>query len=251
MAHQGGRCAADTDAIYVDPGNTSCTGLLRTEADGTSAQPFCTLDLARRLLNGDGSLAPASRTLLVVRGGPMDAAAGAFIRPAGSAEVSIIGQNNAVIAAGPRRGLDLENGGFYVRDLKVSLSASIGIDAAAAAPAAVALRLDHVTVDSCQGGGILLDGAAFDIRNSTVTNNGPGDDVGTPWGGIRIKNLPIGGQAQLDHVTIQNNKQIGLTCTAQISGSGVYAASNSGGVEVSPTCNVTPCTAVGPTCGAP
>lgn len=251
MAHQDGRCATDAEAIYVDSANTSCIAILRAETDGTSAQPFCTLDLARRLLNGDGSLPPAARTLLIVRGGPMDAATGPFIRPAGGTEVSIIGQNSAVIVGGTKRGLDFQNGAFYVRDLKVSLSTSIGINAAAVAPAVVALRLDHVTVDSCQGGGILLDRATFDIVNTTVTNSGPGDDVGTPWGGIRIKNLPASGQARLDHVTIENNKQIGLTCTTQINGSAVLAADNSGGVEVSPTCNVSPCSAAGPTCGAP
>jgi hypothetical protein len=253
MAHQDGRCATGAEAIYVDPANTSCTGILRAETDGTSAQPFCTLDLARRLLNGDGSLPPAARTLLIVRGGPMDAAAGTFVRPAGGMEVSIIGQNSAVIAAGPKRGLDLQNGSFYVRDLKISLSASTGINAVAMPPAVVTLRIERVTVDSCQGGGILLDGATFDIRNATVTKSGPADDLGTGWGGIRIKNLPGGGPKQLASSTIRMNDGGGVSCTAAIDSTGDVLVIDNANTpfQVTPTCGFQPCSAAGPTCGAP
>ena len=34
--------------------------------------------------------------------------------------------------------------------------------------------LEYVTVDSCMGGGILLNNTAFDIENTTVKSNGPG-----------------------------------------------------------------------------
>ena len=93
-----------------------------------------------------------------------DAAAGPFTRGTGG-EVSIIGQNTAIIAAGAKPGLELQAGAFYVRGLKISPSASIGIKATPGASDTLTLRLNHVTVDSCQGGGILLGGAAFDIRN--------------------------------------------------------------------------------------
>jgi hypothetical protein len=106
-------------------------------------------------------------------------------------------------------------------------------------------------VDSCKGGGILLDGAAFEIDNTTITNNGPGQQGATPWGGILVNSLPASGPANLDLVTIQNNNQIGLTCSGSISGVGVFASGDSGGVDVSQTCNVALCSPLGPACGAP
>ena len=52
------------------------------------------------------------------------------------------------------------------------------------------LRLDRVTVDSCQGGGILLDGAAFDIRNTTRHAATALRQAGaTAWGGILVNAL--------------------------------------------------------------
>ena len=251
MAHQDGRCATDAEAIYVDPTNTTtCTSILLSGTDGTSARPFCALDLARRLLNGDGTLPPSTRTLLIVRGGPMDAAAGPFTRGSGG-EVSIIGQNTAVIAAGAKPGLELQAGAFYVRGLKISPSASIGIKATPGASDTLTLRLDHVTVDSCQGGGIFLGGAAFDIRNTVVTRSGPSADLA--WGGIRVDVLPTAGPAQLNLVTVQNNNAAGISCApgAAIAQSmGVFAANNAAG-DIAATCGITGCSPISSMCGAP
>ena len=249
MAHQNGHCATDAETIYVESKpSPGCNNVLLQDTDGTAALPFCNIDLARRVLAIDSAQAQP-RTLVRLRG-TLNAATTPFTRTPARSEVSIVGQQGAVIAGGAQPGLDLQSGLFYVRGLKISPSASIGINAAPGAADSLTLRLSGVTVDSCQRGGILLAGAAFDIRNTVVTNNGPGDMMGTAWGGIRVSNPPPGGPTRLDLVTIENNKQVGLTCTAPITGNGVFAAGNSGGVEVSPTCNVTPCMPAGPTCGA-
>jgi hypothetical protein len=112
------------------------------------------------------------------------------------------------------------------------------------------LKLDAVVVDSCAGGGIHLDGAAFDIENTTVTNSGPGMVGATSWGGVLISVLPTSGITLLKLDTIQGNKGPGVACTGQISGAGIYATGNSTS-DVGTSCGFTTCSPTGPTCGAP
>jgi hypothetical protein len=249
MAHQDGHCATDAETIYVEPKPApGCNNVLLSDSDGTAALPLCTIDLARRILASDSAQAQP-RTLVRVRG-TLNAAIAPFTRTAGRAEVSIVGQQGAVIAGGAQPGLDLQSGLFYVRALKISPSASVGINAAPGNTDSLTVRLDSVTVDSCQKGGIFLGGAAFDIRNTIVTNNGPGQAGATAWGGIMVNALPAAGTAQLALVTIQSNKQVGIACNGPITGTGVLAADNLGGIDVGTTCGITPCTTQSSTCGA-
>jgi hypothetical protein len=113
------------------------------------------------------------------------------------------------------------------------------------------LRLDGVTFNNDSKGGLLLDGAAFDIRNSVFTNNGPGTIGAVAWGGILVQGAAPPGPRNLAQVTITNNMPFGLSCSAAISGSGIYAAGNTGGIDVIPTCAVTTCPQIGAGCGAP
>jgi len=167
MAHQDGRCATDGETVYVE-NKTGCMDTTVNDQGGTSAVPFCSTGPVQTVIaNND------VRTLVLVRG-TVNAATSPFQRSATRSEVSIVGQQSAVIAAGAQPGLDVQGGRFYVRDLKISLSTSVGISAVPGNPGPITLRLDTVNVDTCQKGGILLNGAAFDIRNSVVTNNGPG-----------------------------------------------------------------------------
>ena len=101
------------------------------------------------------------------------------------------------------------------------------------------------------GGGILLAGASFDIRNRKVTGNGPGQLAGgTTWGGIRIESLPAGDQASLSLVTIQKNLAPGLSCSGAIQGQGVLATDNAQN-DIATSCgNVVACAPPSPTCGA-
>ncbi len=186
----------------------------------------------------------------------------------GAAQTSIVGQNSGFIAAGVAPGFAMTTGSIFMRDLKISSSGSDGIDAHGGTLAvqnvtisqlasgigisatAGTLMTSKVTVDSCAGGGILLDGAAFDIENTTVTNDGPGQKGTTSWGGILVNTLPSGGQKVLNLVTIQANKQVGLACVGAVTGTGVFASQNSGGVEIQATCGVTACSPLAQTCGA-
>jgi hypothetical protein len=233
MSHQDGRCAADSEVIYVE-NKAGCVTDAVAAGSGTSATPFCgpqpalgALTIARRVILASGTVTGLNWTI-----------------PPGAAPISIISLNGAVFAGGATAGIQVSGvGELYVRGVIVRSSELEGVIATSGSN----LRLERVTVDSNRGGGILLDGAPFDIRNTTVTNNGPSSDLS--WGGIRVQGLPATGSTNLHLVTIQGNKAPGLSCAAAIQGDGVFASGNSTG-DVSGTCGVTACSPAGPTCGA-
>ncbi len=227
---QGGRCATDAETIYVRDG-TGCG------AAGTAAMPLCSMDAALPLLS-------ATRNVVVVRG---LVGGFAWTSPPAGVRATIVGQSAAVFAGGIRSGMRLSGpADVTVRSVTVRSSEVAGI----VADSGATLRMESVLVDTNRGGGIQLDGARFDIRDTLVTNNGPGDAGLVIWGGILIKGAPTGGPARLERVSLINNRQIGLTCDATVEATGVLARGNAGGVEVGSACNVTLCPREGPTCGS-
>jgi hypothetical protein len=239
MAHQDRRCASDGESIYVQF-TPACTSDAILTA-GTPILPFCSMGPAVIALS-------MARRVIVVRG-TVDGTSTVIQGIPSSSQVSIIGQNDGVLGPPTTHQpiLHLNGGDVYFRDvtLKNSLDMGMVVDGAAT------LRLDGVTFDNDSKGGLLLDGAAFDIRNSVFTNNGPGTIGAVTWGGILVQGTAPPGPRSFAQVTIANNKYLGLACSAAVSGSGIYAAGNAGGVEISPTCSVTTCPQVGPGCGAP
>jgi hypothetical protein len=237
MSQIDGHCATDAETVYVQ-NVAGCTATYVNDQGGTSTAPYCSMDPI-------GLAANDTHSLVVVRG-TVAAGSWTYARGTGHPETSIVGQQTAAIASSTSPGFNMSSGLVYIRAVKFSPSASQGISATGGT-----LQLDTVVVDSCQGGGILLNGAAFDISNTTVTNNGPGQQGTTFWGGIFVNAPPATGPAQLNLVTIQGNNQIGLDCSTGIQGSGVFATGNTGGVDVSPSCNITTCASPGAGCGAP
>ena len=238
MDHQDGRCATDEETIYVRK-PSGCVGGV-----GSAASPLCSAQDVPPLL------AP-SRRLIVLRG-----SIDRFAWTLSGAQVSVIAKNDATISPGGDVGMQVSGGDFYGRGFTVSGGIPcepIGSCPAIRAAGGAKFALKNVVVsDNKGGGGILLDGASFDIRNTTVTGNGPGVVAGdVAWGGIRAQNIPSNGPANLEQVTITNNKQVGLSCSSPIMGVGVLATANAGGLEVAPSCQVTPCTPGALNCGAP
>jgi hypothetical protein len=138
----------------------------------------------------------------------------------------------------------MQSGSVYIRNVTFSPSGTIGIQTTGGM-----LTLEDDTIDSCKGGGLLLNGAAFNIKNTTITNNGPSSDL--TWGGVKVQALPVSGSATFSLVTIEQNDPSGISCApgAGITGTGVYAAQNTTG-QISSTCNVTSCAQLGTTCGS-
>ena len=162
--------------------------------------------------------------------------------------MSIVGQSTAVIGGGASPALHLAAGDLYVRSVKLSTVSSIGCQADSGST----LRLDHVLVTGNSGGGIFLNGAAFDIENTTVSGNGPASDGPTTWGGIYVKALPTIGPTILKLLTVQNNNPVGVSCAAAVSGTDVFVSGSTSGVDISTTtsCGFMSCGATSTTCGA-
>jgi hypothetical protein len=239
MSHDNGRCASDDETIYVQAtGNCASTV---GAASGTSTVPYCSMEPA---LAAFGAM--TSRTLIVVRAAVDYSPSGFGIT---GRQVSIVGQMNAKIAGGSKPAINLQAGDLFVRSVALSSSASVGCQAITG----TTLRLDHVLVTANPSGGILLDGAAFDIKDTTVTNNGPGVFNGAvDWGGIFVNNPPAAGPTKLQRVTVQNNMEAGVKCSVALMTtmiSGILASGNKS-PDIHPTCMVSACGAASATCGA-
>jgi hypothetical protein len=109
--------------------------------------------------------------------------------------------------------------------------------------------MDHATVANNSAGGIFIDGAAFDIHDTTVTSNGPGMLGLATWGGILVNNPPVDGPAKLDYVTLQSNP-VGVSCSGPITGTNVSVSGSASGVDITTTCGFVSCGAPSSTCGA-
>jgi hypothetical protein len=235
MAHQDGRCATDDETIYVK----NAAGCSNTAgAGGTLAAPYC--------LSQDGINAVTAARALVVMRGP-DALTEWAVSTAPAAPITVVGQTNATVNPGARVGVRVSGGKVYVRDLKVSSGANVGIVAETGAD----VTLNRCTVATNTKGGILVDGANFDITNTTVTGNGPGDDAGAAWGGLRLKNLSTISKKSLGFLSVMSNNQVGVSCAGSVDATSVLVSGSSGGVEISPSCGFMSCgAAVTATCGA-
>jgi hypothetical protein len=235
MSHQDGRCAADSEVIYVE-NKAGCVTDALAAGSGTLATPFCgpqaavdALTDARRVLIISGSVSGVAWTALT-----------------GARPVTLIGRATAAIAPGTSNGISVVGPGeLYARDMVVRNSEQVGVLAENGAT----LRLHHVTVDSNRGGGILVDSSSFEIDDTTVSGNGPGQlPGGVVWGGIRIQ-MPSS-VATLNLVTVMNNQSVGVSCSTGVVGTGVLATGNAGGVDVTAACAISACSPAGSTCGA-
>jgi hypothetical protein len=234
LAHIDGHCAVGTETIYVQEDGTACNdkALPPPAMGATKDVPACSLQ-------GGLALLSESRPLVVVRG-PVSAGPAPVIAAAEMFVYSIIGQKDAVITT-HSTAFTLRSGAVYLRGMRFSSPSGNALTATGGT-----LRLDGVTIDRCLKGGILLDGAAFDIRNTTVINNGPGSDVGgSVLGGILVHTLLNSGPKALNNVTVRNNAPYDLSCAGPIMGIGILAP---GGAEGN--CAVSTCATAGPTCGA-
>ncbi|HVZ88948.1 MAG TPA: hypothetical protein VHG72_18410 [Polyangia bacterium] len=234
-----GHCATDAETVYVQNTIGCMTTYVLNGGGGTATVPYCSLEPV-------ASATGPSKTLVVIRG-TVAAADWTFQRAQGAPTTTFVGQQSALIASATTPGFSMDSGTAYFRNLGFgpSPTGTVCIQATGGT-----LSLNNVVVDSCQGGGVYLNGAAFDIENTTVTNNGPGTSGSTSWGGILVSALPASGPSVLNLDTIQANKQVGVACARAITGTEVYAAQNTGGVDISPTCNFQPCSLMSSTCGA-
>ncbi len=237
------RCLRDDEAIYV--GKTNCSdsppapGADGSAPDGgvsagTSTRPFCTMEPVRGALTGQRSV--------VVVSGSVSGASWSYDNQAG-APITIVGKSGTLIgAASPA--FQMSSGDVTLRSLTIQTGGATGLEADGGM-----LSLDHVTVTGCHGG-IWLNGANFDIRNVSVTNNLAGDHDGFAWGGILETAVPATGLKNISQVTVANNIGQGITCKDALTGGEILASGNQAATQVSSGCNLALCTDAGAMCGA-
>jgi hypothetical protein len=241
MFQQDGHCATDAESVYVGAaGICSDSG----GSAGSAQTPYCTAQ------TGLGVAKSSGRPVVVVMGQVQ----GGFATGALSSPLTIVGKNAIIKPADYADGIAITSGEVYLRGLTVAGNPSgvtgIGVNAQAATGATVVLHMDGCTIKDNPGGGILLAGASFDIRDSVVSGNGPGQTAGgTVWGGIRVESLPTGGQASLNLMTIQKNLATGLTCSGAVQGQGVLASGNTP-LDIATSCSVVSCAPPSSACGA-
>jgi len=257
-----GHCATPGEVIFVEQAGCSADG-------GTTSTPYCTL------IDGAGHL-ESSHTVLVARG-PLN---GPLALNGGTGKIFVVGKPGsggpAKIGAGVgTTAVTVSGGDVSIRDLEVlsggspaskgivvtgattsltlsNVKVDLGMGLGVQAATAEFLTMDHCTVTGNDQGGIRLDGTQFRITNTKVTSNGPGDDAGTGWGGLRITNIVTNGTHSLELMTVTNNMNVGISCSAAVNFSGVLVADNTGGLQVTGSCSITPCSldAGTTTCGA-
>jgi hypothetical protein len=243
MSNIDGHCATDADTIYVGTIGTATCSDTATNA-GSAQAPYCTDQIGI-------SIAKSKAKLLVVMTGPLT---GSFtVSP--TAPLTVVGRGAVITPTVATDGITITSGEIYLRNLTVQGSASTSTGIGINATSGTTLHMDTCAVKNNPGGGILLNGAAFDIKNTTVTGNGPATFGGTsPWGGILVNNPPASGSLNLNLVTIQTNDGGGLSCTSAIQGSGVLSTGNTNASlgQIGAACTITAgaCTTASTTCGA-
>jgi hypothetical protein len=237
MTHQDGRCATDAETFYVSS-RAGCANSVAS-GGGSAATPLCGPQAAIEALR-------ANRRVLVIRG---STAVPGLSWTSGGGQVSVLGQEEAVVTGMNAAAITVAAGDLYVRNLSVANGNRIGIVARGGAT----LRLERVRVkdnrnDKPVAGGIFIDGAGFDIKNSVISGNGPGEDGPISWGGLLVKAV-TGNLRRLERVSVVNNLQNGVVCAVAISGTGVFAEKNEG-TEVTPSCGFMTCPTAGASCGS-
>jgi hypothetical protein len=240
-----GHCATDSETVYVQNVAGTCTD---GTGAGSAATPFCTARYAVTT-----AISTSGKDLVVMKGTLAD-----FSIATPAKALTVVGQTATITPGGAGAdGIDITSGTVYLRNITIqsATSTGMGISAAPTSGNSVTLYLSGCKVMNNAGGGILLNSAAFDIENTTVTGNGPGNFGGlTTWGGVLVNTPPTGGPTTLNLVTVQNNNQVGISCSASITGTGVLATGNNSSTsssnQITPSCGFPSCTAAGTGCGA-
>jgi hypothetical protein len=242
-----GHCATDAETVYVGAvGTVTCTDGVGA---GAAATPFCTALIGVNVASTTGG-----KNLVLLTGTLAN-----FSIAVPSKTLTVVGRTAVITPPTATNGIDITSGTVYLRNLTVQgvttagSQTGVGINALPGSP--VTLYITGCTIKS-NVGGILLNGAAFDIENTTVSNNAAGALGATRWGGILVSSLPATGPTILNHVTIQNNAQVGLSCSAPITTSSTVLSSGNITGSTDPAdqisgCGFTSCAAAGTGCGAP
>jgi hypothetical protein len=232
MAHDDGRCATNAETIFVENVTGKCNN---ASGAGSTAMPYCALQ------EGINAAKAGGKAMVVLRGPE----AVDRVQYTGAGKLALVGQANALLGPGAGVGLIVSGGELYARGLTIEGGTKQAVEVGIGAK----LQLENSKVTNNKQGGILVNGGTLVLRNSTVSGNGPGDFMGMGifWGGIRMQSPAVG--TSLEKVSVVNNNNTGISCSAAVTGSGVSVSGNVG-IDIAPTCGFSSCGAASATCGA-
>jgi hypothetical protein len=211
MSHEDGRCATAAETVFVQSIPQCATGVGMGMA-GTAGMPYCSAQ------DGITAALAGSRPLVVLRG-PTDRWA-----YSSAGKLTVVGQGGKVVGAGV--GVRVSGGELYLRGLTVSASGATGTGVVAENGAI--LRMNRCLVENNGAGGISVNNAGFDIVNTIIANNDPGETApgtGITFGGVYLSGAAGKPQRFLNN-TVVNNRAIGLYCAAAYAVKGVLIKGN-------------------------
>jgi hypothetical protein len=204
ICDESGKCLLEEQVIHLDANATGCAA-----ADGTAAKPFCSSDKAV------AALAPARATIIVH--GPN----GQIALNTTAAPILVVGKKNAggesaSLSVGVGAGLAVISGDVLVRDITAVAGTSANSKGIVASGATTKVRLLRVNVSTGTGigvqadtgvslsmnrcivqgntvGGLLVNGAAYDVANSVFANNGYGVKFELPKANSRFRSNTVVG----------------------------------------------------------
>jgi len=177
-----GHCAGSGEVIFVDYSAATCPG------DGLSATPFCSIPAAMPSLNSnrhvivirgpaDDKLMLATTDVLPVIVGKKNLAGADASIPAGAGTAILASSDQVLIrdltatggTADTSKGI-LASGSTKITlvNVRANLTTGLGIQADSGAQ----LTMDRCTVVKNSVGGLLINGAGYDIQNSVFAENG-------------------------------------------------------------------------------
>lgn len=212
MSHQDGRCAAESETVYVEKKQPGCANSLASDA-GTASRPYCSIDLAPKALT-------AVRRVIVVKG----IVSGIFSWSAGVGDgpVSLIGQQDAAFGAGLTSdpGAYVAGGDLYVRQVTVAGGAGVGI----AAGTGAIIRLDRVMVRDNKQGGLRAAGDGYDVTNSVFMGNGGQLDDTRAYSGAYLGSGPLTAPHRFTFNTVVATKASAVVCPGSFGGATLTAS---------------------------
>jgi hypothetical protein len=184
MFHQDGHCATDAETIYIQ-GNAQCPGA------GTAAAPYCQAQVGI-------SAVTATKNVVVIRG-----IVGEWTLSFTGAPITVIGQQGAMVTPGATNdGITISGADVFIRNVVAKGSPNgTGVNAKIGST----LRMDRCMVLNNATGGIVTQGAAFDIVNTVVANN-----MGAT--AVTLGTFPGTGPTRFAFNTVVDNQGTGVFC---------------------------------------
>lgn len=198
--------------------------------------PLCSAQLGADV----AKLMAATKQLLVLKG---QLTPGFTASPPSGKPLTIVGQGATITPSTAGTGIEIISGEVYLRGVNVKGVKQSGSETGTGVIVneAATLHMNRCVVENSPGGGIYVNGGAFEIINTVAAGNGPGSLGAVTWGGVYL--VPGSGKmARFVNNTIYKNDAGGLTCSAPVAAPGLIAFGTTNAPrDITPSCMAAAC----------